>query len=335
MRRRWGPTVPTATSGNPVRIPNQNGEALSSTPRQQCCAPGSRVAAQLGWGPGRLRTLAVAASCAGCPKQCCPSAYAVMIVNNLFLNPADMEAVWVSTGRSCGVLLPAHCTTGAGMKFMAAACCMHLTSCMLPFLLQSAHFRVDPPAPSLCPHLPAIVNADNALIIRCGGCSRDKALGRCMSLPGAVAQHAMSPATPYLPSLSQRACAPAGRGNLVWSGGPDMALLTGLGDSTGCQPSNPTCNLLQLLAQNAINTVQPQLIDPEAGNFRQVSLDPAPTAASGCHTAPAQVAVCCCMQACGRLSCGLWAALEQPPWVGCLGPRPCGAHRHAGQRCPH
>ena len=59
------------------------------------------------------------------------------------------------------------------------------------------------------------------------------------------------------------------RGNLIWNGRADLPL--GIGDSEGCLSSNPTCNATQLLADNAINTVQPQLIDPANGNFRPVA----------------------------------------------------------------
>jgi uncharacterized repeat protein (TIGR02543 family) len=38
----------------------------------------------------------------------------------------------------------------------------------------------------------------------------------------------------------------------------------------GCQPTNPTCNLTQLLADNTINTIEPQLINPQNGNFRPI-----------------------------------------------------------------
>lgn len=57
------------------------------------------------------------------------------------------------------------------------------------------------------------------------------------------------------------------RGNIIWDGGPDMPL--GIEDSSqGCQPSNPACNAEQLRADNAINTVEPQLLDPQTGDFR-------------------------------------------------------------------
>lgn len=59
------------------------------------------------------------------------------------------------------------------------------------------------------------------------------------------------------------------RGNLIWNGPSDLAL--GVGDGEGCAAANPTCNPTQLLADNAINTVEPQLIDPANGNFRPVA----------------------------------------------------------------
>ncbi len=55
------------------------------------------------------------------------------------------------------------------------------------------------------------------------------------------------------------------RGNLIWNGSPDMPL--GIGDTEGCRPSNPTCNETQLRADNTINVVQPQLVNPAGGNF--------------------------------------------------------------------
>lgn len=58
------------------------------------------------------------------------------------------------------------------------------------------------------------------------------------------------------------------RGNVIWNGPADHAL--GLGEDSGCQPSNLTCNATQLLADNAINTIEPQLVDPEHGDYRPV-----------------------------------------------------------------
>jgi hypothetical protein len=60
------------------------------------------------------------------------------------------------------------------------------------------------------------------------------------------------------------------RGNLIWNGGPAMPL--GIEDpSMGCQESNPTCNAAQLRADNVINTVQPQLVNPAGGDFHAVA----------------------------------------------------------------
>ncbi len=60
------------------------------------------------------------------------------------------------------------------------------------------------------------------------------------------------------------------RGNLIWNGPPDHPL--GIEDaSQGCQDSNPTCNAAQLRADNTINQFQPQLKDPQNGNFRPLA----------------------------------------------------------------
>ena len=57
------------------------------------------------------------------------------------------------------------------------------------------------------------------------------------------------------------------RGNIIWNGSSAMPL--GVEEaSAGCQPSNATCNATQLRAENAINTLQPQLVNPAFGNFR-------------------------------------------------------------------
>lgn len=61
------------------------------------------------------------------------------------------------------------------------------------------------------------------------------------------------------------------RGNLIWSGGVSVPLGVEEGCGLcGCQTGNPTCNAAQLLADNTINTVQPQLRNPEAGDYRPV-----------------------------------------------------------------
>jgi hypothetical protein len=57
------------------------------------------------------------------------------------------------------------------------------------------------------------------------------------------------------------------RGNVIWTGSPDTIL--GIEDSEqGCQPPNAACNETQLRAENAIHTVEPQLMNPSAGDFR-------------------------------------------------------------------
>ena len=58
------------------------------------------------------------------------------------------------------------------------------------------------------------------------------------------------------------------RGNLIWNGPPDHPL--GLGEDSGCQPSHAGCNADQLRRDNRINTVAPDLNNPEGGDFRPV-----------------------------------------------------------------
>ncbi len=56
-------------------------------------------------------------------------------------------------------------------------------------------------------------------------------------------------------------------GNLIWNGAPSLPL--GVEDAgNGGQPGNPTCNAIQLVADNLINRIEPQLVDPENGDFR-------------------------------------------------------------------
>jgi uncharacterized protein (TIGR03437 family) len=62
------------------------------------------------------------------------------------------------------------------------------------------------------------------------------------------------------------------RGNLIWNGPSNHPL--GIEDSVwGCQPSNPTCNISQLRADNTFNTVEPQFINA-AGNDFHLKLRP-------------------------------------------------------------
>gem|GEM_PF-736543 len=60
------------------------------------------------------------------------------------------------------------------------------------------------------------------------------------------------------------------RGNIFWNG-PASLPIGVEATNRGCQPGNPTCSLTQLQADNAFNTLQPQLVDPAHGNFRPVS----------------------------------------------------------------
>lgn len=50
----------------------------------------------------------------------------------------------------------------------------------------------------------------------------------------------------------------------VWTGGIEDS-------SEGCQPANPSCFAAQLRADNAINTIEPQLVAPASGDFRPVA----------------------------------------------------------------
>jgi hypothetical protein len=64
------------------------------------------------------------------------------------------------------------------------------------------------------------------------------------------------------------------RGNALWNGPADLPLGIEEPDA-GCQASNPTCNAGQLRADNAINTLQPLLRDPDRGDFHPGEGSPA------------------------------------------------------------
>lgn len=49
------------------------------------------------------------------------------------------------------------------------------------------------------------------------------------------------------------------RGNIIWNGDTTMPL--GIEGTTACSSGNPTCNADQLISDNAINTLEPALID--------------------------------------------------------------------------
>lgn len=59
-------------------------------------------------------------------------------------------------------------------------------------------------------------------------------------------------------------------GNLVWNGDADLPLGADPDYGTGCLPPNPTCTPALLRAQNEINTLVPQLANPDGGDFRFV-----------------------------------------------------------------
>jgi uncharacterized protein (TIGR03437 family) len=58
------------------------------------------------------------------------------------------------------------------------------------------------------------------------------------------------------------------RGNVIWNGPPNHPL--GIDGSTGCAPGHPTCNEIQIRQENAINTLDPTLVQPSAGDYRPV-----------------------------------------------------------------
>lgn len=58
------------------------------------------------------------------------------------------------------------------------------------------------------------------------------------------------------------------RGNVIWNGPNTMPL--GIEDDAGCADSNPTCNETQLIADNAINTIQPQFVNAAGSDFHPI-----------------------------------------------------------------
>jgi len=55
-------------------------------------------------------------------------------------------------------------------------------------------------------------------------------------------------------------------GNVIFDG--DSSTPLGLGDDSGCQSSNPTCNEAQIRRDNIINVFEPDLVNPAGGDFR-------------------------------------------------------------------
>lgn len=72
-------------------------------------------------------------------------------------------------------------------------------------------------------------------------------------------------------------------GNVVWNGPADHPLGTGDG---GCPDDHPTCSAAEITADNTINTVQPELADPEAGDYRLTDASRTCAARTGRHPRP-------------------------------------------------
>jgi hypothetical protein len=59
------------------------------------------------------------------------------------------------------------------------------------------------------------------------------------------------------------------KGNFGYNG--DLSKPIGLSDTSGCQDTNPTCNKALIYAENAGSVTDPNLVDPEHGNFHPAS----------------------------------------------------------------
>jgi hypothetical protein len=57
------------------------------------------------------------------------------------------------------------------------------------------------------------------------------------------------------------------RGNIIWDG--EAGHYMGIEYDAGCADDNPTCNMTQLIADNAINTLMPDLAEPSAGGLNR------------------------------------------------------------------
>ncbi len=85
------------------------------------------------------------------------------------------------------------------------------------------------------------------------------------TVPGPV----IPPASTPVPSPSAVDTNLRIQGNLIWNG--PLGFPLGLGEEgQGGQAGNPTCNPTLVNAQNLINQIEPQLIDPENGDFRPI-----------------------------------------------------------------
>lgn len=76
--------------------------------------------------------------------------------------------------------------------------------------------------------------------------------------------------TSHIPSPARADTNAQIRGNVIWNGPLSHPL--GIEESgEGCQPSNPTCNATQLVADNAFNTIEPAFVNAAGGDFHPVT----------------------------------------------------------------
>lgn len=100
---------------------------------------------------------------------------------------------------------------------------------------------------------------------------------------GAAASQHFAIGTPLTPPPGWNIASPARfdddlqiRGNVIWNGGHDTPL--GIEDTDACPATNVTCNETELRRDNAINTVEPHLVDPSHGDYRLRAMTGVPTA---------------------------------------------------------
>jgi hypothetical protein len=79
-----------------------------------------------------------------------------------------------------------------------------------------------------------------------------------------------TPSAPGIPSPQRTDLGLKISGNIIWNG--DNAMPLGIEDNDqGCQDSNTTCNEAQLIANNTINSLEPDFIDPGNSDYRPVA----------------------------------------------------------------
>lgn len=79
------------------------------------------------------------------------------------------------------------------------------------------------------------------------------------------------PASSNIPSPSKADENVIIKGNLIYVHAWPGEVFSIFSQANGCSSSNPTCNERQVIADNTINTLVPQLSSPAAGNFRPVA----------------------------------------------------------------